>query len=139
MAVQFTAPKPPKPVADAFAACPAPLRERALKLRDLIFGAAADADTGPLTETLKWGEPSYAPKKPRTGTAVRIGWDEEGGALSLFVHCQTKVAEDWRAQYEDTLQIIGNRELRLSAKGRLPRAALKHCIAMALTYHQRRR
>lgn len=140
MAVEITAPEPSQAVAHAIAACPEAAQARLADIRALIFETAARHDEiGPLTETLKWGEPSYAPKRPRIGTALRLGWDAAGEAVRLFVHCQTRVAEDWRAQYDGQLDIIGNRELRLPVAATLPRDALAHCIAMALTYHLRKK
>ena len=42
------------------------------RLRLLIFDVAAGtAGVGPLLETVKWGQPSYLPRTPRTGTTIR--------------------------------------------------------------------
>ncbi len=139
MATLATRPKPPKPVADVFAQAPPSARPALDEVRALIFETAAGLpEVGPLTETLKWGQPSYLTEKSKSGTTIRLGWDGEGSAISLFVHCQTKVAEQWRTQYAGTLDIIGDRELRLPLSSPLPTDPLAHCIAMALTYHSRK-
>ncbi|ABI75689.1 conserved hypothetical protein [Hyphomonas neptunium ATCC 15444] len=127
-------------VAEAFAAYPAHARARLLEIRQLILESAATLpETGRLTETLKWGEPAYLPEAARTGTTIRIAWSgKHPASVSLFVNCQTTLVEDWRAQYDDTLTFIGNREIRLPLGAPLPAAPLRHCIAMALTYHKRK-
>lgn len=140
MATLAKRPKPPKAVADVFAQASPSTRAALGEVRALILDTAGThPEIGPLTETLKWGQPSYLTEKSKSGTTIRLGWDEEGTAISLFVHCQTKVAEQWRTQYAGTLDIIGDRELRLPLSSPLPTDPLAHCIAMALTYHFRKR
>ena len=132
------APKWPANVADAYAACGSAAQDRLAQIRTLIFRVADEEPAiGPLTETLKWGQPSYLTEKTKSGTTLRLGASDE--TVSLFVHCQSHVAEQWRAQYGDTLDIIDNRELRLSATGPFPEDPVRHCIAMALTYHARKK
>ena len=140
MSETATLPAPPPSVANALDACPQAARKPIAALRALILETAAELDkVGPLTETLKWGEPAYLTGKPRTGTTIRLGWNETGSAISLYVHCQTTLIKEWRDLYEPELTFIGNRELRLPTDQALPTAALKHCIALALTYHSRKR
>lgn len=140
MSQAATLPAPPPAVAKALDACPAAARKHVSAVRTLILETAAELDgVGPPTETLKWGEPAYLTEKPRTGTTIRLGWDEAGSAISLYVHCQTTLIKEWRDLYEPELTFIGNRELRLPTDQTLPKAALKHCVAMALTYHSRKR
>ena len=89
----------------------------------LIFATAAERsrDIGAVTETLKWGEPSYAPDKPRTGTALRVAWkDKHPGQISLFVNCQTSLIERWREPFGDDLTFVGNREIALPLERPLP-------------------
>ena len=139
MANAATIPKPPASVAEVFDACPPQARARLDTLRDLIFETASKTQgVGGLEETLKWGQPSYLTHKPKSGTTIRLGWKETGETSSLFVHCQTSLVETWRAHYGDTLTFIGNREISIPTQTPLPRAALQHCIAMALTYHLRK-
>ena len=132
-------PAPPENVARVFAECPAPASRLVMDVRALIFETAASLpEVGPLTETLKWGQPAYLTEQSRSGTTLRLGWDECGTALSLFVHCQTSLIGEWRTRYGDELTFVGNREISIPADTPLPRAALRHCIAMALTYHSRK-
>ena len=109
---------------------------RLLEMRTLIFDAAKATQTLPLTETLKWGQPAYLPAM-RAGTTLRLG--EQSEQPALFVHCQTSLVDTWRQRYGDELTFVGNREISIPTDTDLPRAPLQHCIAMALTYHARKR
>ncbi|MGP1351916.1 MAG: DUF1801 domain-containing protein [Parasphingopyxis sp.] len=123
-------------VAARFAEYPSPVRDRLLELRNLVFETAAATDgVGPLEETLKWNEPAYL--NP-AGTTIRLnahkGSDSE---IGLYVHCQTDLAERFRQLYDDQLRIDGNRAILFRVDEPLPRDAIRHCIAMALTYRVR--
>jgi hypothetical protein len=126
-------------VAAAFDAFPARLRPSLLALRDLIFQVAEEQlGKGGLTETLKWSQPAYLPIRPRTGTTVRIDaikGDPDGYAA--YFHCQTTPIDSFRQLYPDKFTFQGNRALLFRRGERLPRSALKHCLALALTYHTR--
>lgn len=127
-------------VSDIIDTYPSVARQRFQALRTLIFTVAKDTPAiGPLTETLKWGEPAYLTQASKAGTTVRLAWKPKTpDTISLFVNCNTSLVEDWRAHYGEQLSLIGNREIRLALDAPLPTAALKHCIAMALTYHLRK-
>ena len=116
------------------------MRRRLLHLRELIFVAAADLPgIGGLVETLKWGQPAYLTGKPKTGSTVRI--DAFGGrdeSYAMFFHCQTTLVESFRLLYPQTFAFEGKRAIRFALRDRIPEAELKHCIALALTYHAKR-
>ena len=113
------------------------MRDALLRLRGLIFAAAVESPSvGPLIETLKWGDPAYLPRTPRIGTTVRI--NAVKGAKTQYAalfHCQTTLVESFRLLYPDTLSFSGNRAILLDLDQPASDAALKHCIALALTYH----
>lgn len=125
----------------AFDAYPRELRADLLTLRALIFATAAETEgVGDLVETLKWGQPAYVPVAPRTGSTIRIDALRDGrDHYAMFFHCQTTLVSDFRERYPDLLVFQGNRAIVLAHGKRLPRGMLKHCIALALTYHSRRR
>lgn len=139
MATIAALPSPPPDVAASLGACPAAARAHLSALRALIFEtAAARPEIGALTETLKWGQPSYLTEQTKSGTTIRLGWAEDGASISLFVHCQTSLVGEWRQRYDDALTFVGNREISIPTDAELPRAPLQHCVAMALTYHARK-
>ena len=122
------------------AAYPKAARDTLLALRKLILATAAETEgVGALVETLKWGEPAYLPKTPRIGTTVRINaLKGSPDKVALFFHCQTNLVAAFRERYPDVLQFEGNRAIVLPVAKPLPVKPLKHCIAMALTYHLRK-
>lgn len=130
----------PPAVAEAFAAAPPALRPRLLALRDLIFEtAAATEGVGPLTETLKWGEPAYLTEASRSGTTLRIGWKPaQATQYGLYVHCQTNLVDSFRGLFPDEFRFQGNRAILFDQAEDPPREPLALCIAMALTYHRRK-
>jgi Domain of unknown function (DU1801) len=120
-----------------FDSCPAALRQPLLALRELIFDAAKVIEKhSPLIETLKWGQPSYLPIKPRVGTTIRIdalkGSDD---GYAIYFNCQTTLIAGFRERYPEIFSFSGNRAILLSARERVPQSELRHCIAMALGYH----
>jgi hypothetical protein len=125
-------------VAAVLDAYPAPLRDRLLALRALIQEtAAATEGVGPLEETLKWGEVSYLTSASGSGTTVRIGRDKRSGRPAIFVNCKTDLLSRYRALYPDAFTYDGERGVVV---GDAPdEAALKHVVALALTYHARKK
>ncbi|ABD54504.1 DUF1801 domain-containing protein [Jannaschia sp. CCS1] len=130
----MNSPPPPPEVAAAYAALAT--QARLLDLRDLIFAAAEATDTGPLTETLKWGQPSFLPAK-KAGTTLRLG--EDASAPTLFVPCSTNLLDRYRAAFPSEFTYSGARAVHLPAEGPFPDAAFQQIAAMALTYHRDKR
>ncbi len=130
--------KPIGPVAAAFAAFPQDAQARLAEIRQLIFDVANAEGVGPLTETLKWGQPSYLTEATKAGTTVRLGQPDEA-TVALYVHCQTTLVDQYRERYADTLAFDGNRAVVIPIKGPLPADALAGAIALALTYHRTKR
>lgn len=107
-------------------------------LRGLVYATARETPgVGELTETLKWGEPSYAPLRPRTGSSVRLA-ARRGGEVAMYFICHTHLVARFREIYPHAFTFEGDRALVFSPGAVLPEPELKHCIAMALTFHLRR-
>ena len=123
-----------------FEAYPQPVKSRLLALRRLIFDTAKSTKgVGALEEALKWGQPSYLTPESKSGSTVRIDQlKTEAGGYAVYFHCQTDLVETFRELYPE-LRYGGNRSILLDADEKLPEAALRHCIALALTYHARKR
>jgi Domain of unknown function (DU1801) len=130
----------PADVTAAFSAFPAGVRARLLEVRDLIFEtAAAIGSVGPLTETLKWGEPAYLTQATGSGSTIRLGWFRPSErACAVLFNCRTTLIDDFRSQFPDVFAYEKNRAILLDAGEPLPEAALRSCLGMALTYHRRR-
>jgi hypothetical protein len=133
--------KPQESALDAvFDAYPGPVKSKLLALRKLIFDTAkATPGVGALQETLKWGQPSYLTTESKSGSTIRIDQVKaEAGGFAVYFHCQTDLVETFRELYPE-LRYGGNRCILLDAGDKLPEKALRHCIALALTYHARKR
>lgn len=128
-------------VAAVFKAYPPDVRARLMTLRETIFEVAAKTDgVGALTETLKWGQPSYLTEETGSGTTVRIDrlkGDSSGHAI--YFHCQSGLVGQFRDLYPETFTYEGERAIRFGPKERVPGRELRHCIALALTHHLRKK
>lgn len=129
----------PANVAAAFEAFPMPVRERLLEIRRLIFQTADRIDSvGPLTETLKWGEPAYLTEASGSGTTIRLGWhrasDQE---CAVLFNCKTTLIKTFRMQFADLFEYQGNRAILIRSSAPFPETPLVLCLGMALTYHQK--
>ena len=129
----------PPDVAAALDGIPPAARERLAELRALIFEtAAATPGVGALTETLKWGEPAYLTEATKSGSTIRLGVAKDG-RCAVYLNCKTTLVEQYRAAFSDVLGFEGNRAVLLDLDAPLPSRALAQVIAMALTYHRRKR
>jgi len=132
----------PDPAVDAvFDAYPKPLKAKLLALRRLIFDTAKTTKgVGALQETLKWGQPSYLTPETKSGSTIRIDQVKSApGQYAVYFHCQTNLVETFRELYPKEYNYGGNRSILLNAKSEVPEAALRHCVALALTYHLTKR
>jgi len=114
---------------------PPPVKGKLLALRALILDTARQTEgVGAIEEALKWGQPSYLTSESRSGSTVRIDRVKNAGQVAVYFHCQTNLVETFRELYPE-LKYSGNRAILLDADSKLPEAALRHCVALALTYH----
>lgn len=134
----MTAPPAPETIVQAMIRYPEAARSRLLDVRDAIFAVAETSPgVGPLTETLKWGEPAYLTEVSRSGSTIRLGLS--GATPAVFFNCKTSLIERFRAMGMTEFGFDGNRGLLLPMTGPLPREALDFCLHAALTYHRRGR
>jgi hypothetical protein len=130
------------PAVDAvFNAYPAPMKAKLKTLRRLIFETARTTEgVGSLQETLKWGQPSYLTPETKSGSTIRIDQvKSDTRQYAVYFHCQTGLVDQFRELYPTKLRFGGNRCILLDVEVELPRAELRHCLALALTYHLSRR
>jgi hypothetical protein len=112
-----------------------------LALRQLIFDTVNTVEgVGPLEESLKWGQPSYLTSETKSGSTVRIDRIKSAAnQYAAYFHCQTNLVETFRELYPTELSFSGNRAIILNADKAIPEPALRHCVALALTYHLNKR
>lgn len=124
-------------VAEVFAGYPEAVRKKLTYIRALILETAANtAGVGAIDECLKWGEPSYLTNQSKSGSTIRIDAKaKDNGGFGLYFNCKTSLIENFKNHYANELIFSGNRAIIFNANDQIPVEELRHCIAMALTYH----
>jgi hypothetical protein len=124
-----------------YMAMPALQRQLALRLRRMVFETAACTEgVGELDEELRWRQPSYLTRQTGSGSTIRI--DTAKGSqteIALYFHCQTSLAEEFRQHYGNQLRVQGERAIVFDINETLTEKSISHCIALALTYHYRKK
>jgi hypothetical protein len=118
-----------------------PVRIKLLALRRLIFDTAKTTEgVGRLEETLKWGQPSYLTPETKSGSTIRIDQVKSTASqYAVYFHCQTDLVATFRDFYPWTFRYGGNRCILFDITDEIDEAALRHCLALALTYHLNKR
>lgn len=130
----------PAPLLDQFASWSEPAQKAAWDCRTLFHDIAAENALGALDESLKWGQPSWRPKRLRTGSTLRMSWSPASpDRLALFVDCKTDLAARMQEIYPDLPANDGRRALAVDLRAELPRQALAHLAQMTFTYHLKKR
>jgi hypothetical protein len=128
-------------VAQVFAAYPDAMREKLMSLRQLVFDTAAQTPgVGELEETLKWGEPAYVTAKSKSGSTVRMDWKpSQPTRYAMYFHCQTNLVETFKTLFPTEFNYVGSRSIVFEQNAEIPLRALRYCIAIALTHHNRKK
>lgn len=128
-------------VSATFKAYPPGVRARLMALRETIFEvAAATPGVGTLTETLKWGQPSYLTEETGSGTTVRIDWLKgDSGSYAIYFHCRSGLVGQFRELYPEAFAYEDERANLFDPRTNVPARELRHCIALALTHHLRKK
>jgi len=128
-------------VAAVFRAYPKALRGKLAALRRLILETAAKTEgVGALEETLKWGQPSYLTTATKSGSTIRLDQVKSASnQYAMYFHCQTDLVATFRALYPTALRYGGNRSIVFELDDTIAEQPLRHCVALALTYHLRKK
>jgi len=124
----------------AFQNYPLPVREKLLRLRQLIIDTASELESLEiLEETFKWGEPSYV---TRVGSTIRMNCvKSNSNQYALYFHCKTKLVDTFKELYSDHFIFDGNRAIIFNVNDDshfedVVVEKLKHCISLSLNYHK---
>ncbi len=133
-------PDMPAAVTAAIASYPGPAFKTFHAIRAVVLRAAAsNPSVGPLTETLRWGEPAYLTEVTRSGSTLRIAWKPANpDHVGVYLNCRTTLVESLREIYPDSFLYEGNRALVVRLDAPLPTDPLDHCARLAQTYHLKR-
>jgi len=123
----------------AFGSIPAEHRDGLLAIRDLIIAVAQTTpEIGQLEETLKWGQPSYLPRRKNIGSTLRLGVSKSDQP-AIFVTCSTNLIDQIRTIYPDSFDYQGNRAIALTKPASQVSEELRHVIGLILTYQLRKK
>lgn len=101
-------------------------------LRELIFSVAEQDGISDITETLRWGEPSYISK---IGSTIRFDWKAKyPDRYGMYFNCKTSLIDTFKELYGDTFSYEGNRAIIFNTDQNLPLIELSHCISLSLRY-----
>jgi Domain of unknown function (DU1801) len=113
------------------------VRAKLLRLRDLAFETADHVGAGPLTESLKWGQPAFS-TKGKTGSTFRLDEIKGGeGKYALYFLCQTTLIGTFRELYRGHFTFEGNRAIIFHPEARYEEEDIAHCMALAINYGRR--
>ena len=120
-------------VKSVFENYPDSVKEKILNLRRIILETAEESEEIiELTETLKWGEPSYLNK---IGSTVRIDWKpKHPNQYAMYFSCSTRLVETFKLIFPSVFSFEGKRAIVFNLDDRINEPALKQCIAAALRY-----
>ena len=124
-------------VAAVFNQYPANIRQKIMALRQLVLDTATETkEISGIEETLKWGVPSYLTKG---GSTIRMHWKKsEPNQYALYFHCKTRLIDTFKVLYATTFTFEGNRAIIFNIDTEIPEEAVKYCILLSLTYHNRK-
>lgn len=129
----------PHPFNQTLLSWPQQAKDQFCEIRALILAAAEQADVGVVEESLKWGQPAWRPKRARTGSTLRLNWqDNSPQTIALFVDCKSTISATMRDIYPHDFQYESNRGLRLYLGTPLPEQAIDHLARLTFTYHRKR-
>jgi hypothetical protein len=122
------------PVLTKLEGYPEPARSVLLNIRQWIFEIAKQDNLSNVTETFKWGEPSYLVKQ---GSTVRIDYkSNKPEYVSIYVNCKTCLIDTFKELYPTDFEYQKTRELLIKIDLPIPENQTKHCLALALNYHE---
>lgn len=128
----------PADVLDRISHWPIAAQLRLQVIRGLFHEVADAADIGPLDESLKWGQPAWRPRKPRTGSTLRLDWSQNSpDRIIAYVDCKTDLAAQMRMRFPDLPGNDGRRALAFSL-GNNDTDAIWHLAWLTFTYHHAR-
>lgn len=113
------------------------MKEKLLGLRELIYEVANhEPSITKIEETLKWNEPAYL---TNNGSTLRIDSKASNPEYySIYVNCQTKLIATFRELFNDRFTFEGKREILFHKDDKVDQEALRYCILLTLTYHDRK-
>ena len=124
----------PPAIADVFDAQPPLVAQGMVRLRDLIIDTGAgDPRIGPLTESLKWGQPAFRPRAANTGTTLRVA-PHKSATFAFCAPCSTTVIATHAQRFAGADRIDGSRAILFDHPDQIDADRLRLTILHGLTY-----
>ncbi len=112
---------------------PEPAKTVLLNIRNWIDDIAQQDKLSEVEETFKWGEPAYLVKQ---GSTIRMDYNRKyEGKVALYFNCKTQLINTFKEVYSNEFEYQGNRLMLIDLNKPLPEASIKHCLSLALNYH----
>ena len=116
---------------------PEQAQKQLLAVRAILHDVSETSQSGPLDESLKWGQPAWRPRRPRTGATLRLNWsDAAPDRLMAFVDCKTDLASQMSTRFPGQFENDGGRALAFDLNEALPVDAIAQLAQLTFTYHQ---
>lgn len=110
------------------------VRDKMQFLRELVLETAKEIGLKSLTETLKWGEPSFVNKK---GSTLRMDWKQKNPEqYAMYFQCTSRLVETFQLVYGNQFTYEGKRAIVFKLGEEIPIEELKKCIKATLLYHE---
>lgn len=110
------------------------VRDKMKFLRELVLETAKEIGLKSLTETLKWGEPSFVNKK---GSTLRMDWKQKNpDQYAMYFQCTSRLVETFQLVYGNQFTYEGKRAIVFKLGEEIPIEELKKCIKATLLYHE---
>jgi len=116
---------------------PPAIQKKILTLRSLIYEISQKTGgVGEITESLAWNELSYAPKNPKSGTAIRLAWHKKTpNQFGLYVNCNTNLIHSFQKEYPLTFTYDKTRGIIFPKTSVVDSKEIREFITNALTYY----
>ena len=74
------------------------------------------------------------------GSTIRLGMPKSSPErFAMYFNCNTKLVDTFKEVYPNTFEFEGNRAIVFALDDRVDTDALRHCIELALRYHDLKR
>jgi hypothetical protein len=120
---------------------PEEIKKKLMRVRKLILDTAIKIkEVGEVEETLRWGEPSYITSKSKSGSTIRMAYqDSFEDHFAIHFNCKTTLIEVFKLLYPHLFKFKGNRSILFHKDDTIPLKELGHCFSIALTYHLKKK
>jgi hypothetical protein len=115
---------------------PKEMKTKVLEVREIIFEVGKNNEKiTKITETLKWGEPTYQRDRSKYGSPIKINYKKTmENHFSISVISSTNLIQKIKELYPKAFEFNGDREIIINANKKLPKNEIYKFIELALTH-----